>query len=134
MAIKKMNADMLDKIISNAQSETKEEHKEAISQERLEELYEIGEAEISEILMTIGLSVAVLKSSAFAPVLMNSDVVHDYIKYMAFFCEDMLPKLLKGDIDGIMDLTVEDAIITKERLLELREMVYNLLEEKANQK
>lgn len=134
MAIKKMNADMLDKIISNAQSETKEEHKEAISQERLEELYEIGEAEISEILMTIGLSVAVLKSSAFAPVLMNSDVVHDYIKYMAFFCEDMLPKLLKGDIDGIMDLTVEDATITKERLLELREMVYNLLEEKANQK
>lgn len=132
MAIKKINADMLDKIATNTLKEKQTEQVEnsALSETDLETLHDAGMSEISEVMLAVGVSLSMLKGSSFAPIFMNSDVVQDFAGYMVFFCEEMIPKLLKGDIDGIMDLTTEGALITPERLKEMREQVYELLQEK----
>lgn len=132
MAIKKMNADMLDKIATGVSKENKTEqtNSSVLSEEELERLYDAGMSEITEVMLAVGVSLSMLKGSSLAPIFMNSDVVQDFAGYMMFFCEEMIPKLLKGDIDGIMELTTEGASITPEKLKEMREQIYELLQER----
>lgn len=134
MAIKKMNADMLDKVLSNASTSTEktQDKTTVMDQDTLERLYEKGLEEIVDLMIIISASLDAMALSSFAPLFMNSDVIDDYVNYMSFFCENMIPKLLKGDIDGIMNLTTEDTTITAEKLNEMREQIYTLLKEKNN--
>lgn len=132
MAIKKMNADMLDKIATSTSEakQTEQTNSSTLSEAELETLYDAGMSEITEVMVAVGVSLSMLKGSSLSPIFMNSDVVQDFVGYMMFFCEEMIPKLLKGDIDGIMELTTEGASITPERLKEMREQIYELLQEK----
>lgn len=126
MSIKKMDASMLDKIMSGTY-DSKQNNSDSISEEELHELYELGMEEINKIETMLAVMKIGIASSAFAPIFLTSDFVNDFMYYMEFVCEDMFPKLLKGDFNGIMEEISSDSDFDENQFNEMREKAYQLL-------
>lgn len=140
MSIKKVDAKTLKKLVSKVNSEEikqqdtiQEEISESeISAEELSELYELGLKELDNLKVMLVVSQLDIVSSPFSSVFGISEPIQEYFKYMLFLCEEVLPKLLKGDIDDIIDIAPEEADKTSEVLYDIRENIFKILKSKKN--
>ena len=62
-----------------------------------------------------------------------SEPIKEYFKYMLFLCEEIFPKLLKGDIDDIINISSGEEEGTEEALHSMRENIYKILKSKNQQ-
>ena len=140
MSIKKVDAKTLKELVSKVNSEEikqqdtiQEEISESeISAEELSELYELGLKELDNLKVMLVVSQLDMVSSPFSSVFEISEPIQEYFKYMLFLCEEVLPKLLKGDIDDIIDIAPEEADKTSEVLYDIRENIFKILKSKKN--
>lgn len=140
MSIKKVDAKTLKELVSKVNSEEikqqdtiQEEVSESeISAEELNELYELGLKELDNLKVMLVVSQLDMVSSPFSSVFEISEPIQEYFKYMLFLCEEVLPKLLKGDIDDIIDIAPEEADKTSEVLYDIRENIFKILKSKKN--
>lgn len=140
MSIKKVDAKTLKELVSKVDSEKikqqdtiQEEISESeISAEELSELYELGLKELDNLKVMLVVSQLDMVSSPFSSVFEISEPIQEYFKYMLFLCEEVLPKLLKGDIDDIIDIAPEEADKTSEVLYDIRENIFKILKSKKN--
>lgn len=140
MSIKKVDAKTLKELVSKVDSEKikqqdtiQEEVSESeISAEELSELYELGLKELDNLKVMLVVSQLDMVSSPFSSVFEISEPIQEYFKYMLFLCEEVLPKLLKGDIDDIIDIAPEEADKTSEVLYDIRENIFKILKSKKN--
>lgn len=140
MSIKKVDAKTLKELVSKVNSEEikqqdtiQEEVSESeISAEELSELYELGLKELDNLKVMLVVSQLDMVSSPFSSVFEISEPIQEYFKYMLFLCEEVLPKLLKGDIDDIIDIAPEEADKTSEVLYDIRENIFKILKSKKN--
>ncbi len=128
MSIKKMDMNLLNKMMSDDKENTDDLE---LSSDDLSALYELGMKDLENLKVSLVVSQLDIVSSCFSPVFDISEPIKEYFKYMLFLCEEVLPKLLKGDIDGIIgvDEGIEGTDIA---LHELREQIYNLLKQKQD--
>lgn len=128
MSIKKMDMNLLNKMMSDDKENTDDLE---LSSDDLSALYELGMKDLENLKVSLVVSQLDIVSSCFSPVFDISEPIKEYFKYMLFLCEEVLPKLLKGDIDGIIG--VDEGIEgTDMALHELREQIYNLLKQKQD--
>lgn len=128
MSIKKMDMNLLNKMMSDDKENTDDLE---LSSDDLNALYELGMKDLENLKVSLVVSQLDIVSSCFSPVFDISEPIKEYFKYMLFLCEEVLPKLLKGDIDGIIG--VDEGIEgTDMALHELREQIYNLLKQKQD--
>lgn len=140
MSIKKVDTKLLKKLVSNVNTEEisklditeTEEVEDNITQEELNELYELGLKELEELKVVLLLSQVDMVSSPFASVFEISEPIQEYFKYMLFLCEEVLPKLLKGDIDDIIDSIPEVEGKATEVFYSMREDIFRILKSKQN--
>lgn len=128
MSIKKMDMNLLNKMMSDDKENADDLE---LSSDDLSALYELGMKDLENLKVSLVVSQLDIVSSCFSPVFDISEPIKEYFKYMLFLCEEVLPKLLKGDIDGIIG--VDEGIEgTDMALHELREQIYNLLKQKQD--
>lgn len=131
MSIKKMDMNLLNKMMSSDTDDTVETNidESEISLDDLSALYELGMKDLENLKVMLVVSQLDIVSSCFSPIFEISEPIKEYFKYMLFLCEEVLPKLLKGDIDDIIG--VDEGIEgTDMALHEMRENIYKILKEK----
>ena len=144
MSIRKLDKDTLNRIMSNKSIDNVNEEtidfndnynldETEISQEELDALYELGLKEIENLKVSLVVTQLDVISSCFSPVFEISEPIKEYFKYMLFLCEEIFPKLLKGDIDDIINISSGEAEGTEEALHSMRENIYKILKSKNQQ-
>ena len=135
MAIKKMSIDMFDKIAKESDEETtsKQERKD-LSEEDAHELFNHAIGELGQITLIINAMVDALLSSCFGRMILETDEFSVFKDATQFYINSMMPNLLTGDIDSIIEdiknLNSDDEDEVRMNLEELRVNIYEHLARK----
>lgn len=126
MAIKKLDAIALEKEESNIT-------KDSITVEEAEYLLDKGMGELAVLATVVESTANCFNNSAFND-LLNTDEFSQFRESMFFYISEVIPRLLKGDIDSIIDNADPDNYDSKEEfekgLEELRIKFFNNLIQK----
>ena len=131
MAIRKMNVDMFDKIANN--KAIKEETFE-LTAEQAELLYQEGIEELKQNAMILNMCISSIGNSSFGFALLETQEFLEFKQAMKYYMEFVIPSLLEGDIDSIIENAPKDTEgeneIFKEDLEFLGNLFYQELAEK----
>ena len=131
MAIRKMNVDMFDKIANN--KAIKEETFE-LTAEQAELLYQEGIEELKQDAMILNMCISSIGNSSLGFALLETQEFLEFKQAMKYYMEFVIPSLLEGDIDSIIENapkdTEEENEVFKEDLEFLRNLFYQELAEK----
>lgn len=97
MAIKKMNADMFDKVISKEPIDNNE-----LSIQETELLVSKALKELTSIIDVINMTTMLIDSSCFGEALLTTNEFIEYKEAMEHYLSFVIPNLLAGDIDSII--------------------------------
>lgn len=131
MAIKKMSADMFEAIAEN--KAIKEETFE-LTAKQAEELYDAGMAELKKNALLFNVFVSGINNSSFGFALLETPEFLEFKQAMEYYMEFVIPALLQGDIDSIIEKAPKDTEEENEEFRQdlglLRNLFYQELAEK----
>lgn len=135
MAIKKMSIDMFDSIAKESKKECKTESVQEtkyLTEKDFEYLCDKAMLELYEITLVINTMVDTVLKSQFGRLILDTDEFMQFKDSSAFYLTNMLPSLLTGDLDSIIEEynDSDDKEEFQKTLEELRVTIYENLVKK----
>ena len=131
MAIRKMSADMFEAIAEN--KAIKEETFE-LTAEQAEELYDAGMVELKKNALLFNVFVSEINNSSFGFALLETPEFLEFKQAMEYYMEFVIPSLLQGDIDSIIEKAPKDTEEENEEFRQDLELLRNLFYQELAEK
>lgn len=131
MAIKKMSADMFEAIAEN--KAIKEETFE-LTAEQAEELYDAGMVELKKNALLFNVFISEINNSSFGFALLGTPEFLEFKQAMEYYMEFVIPSLLQGDIDSIIEKAPKDIEEENEEFRQDLELLRNLFYQELAEK